>query len=179
MNNKKILDDLYLENRGRLALYIKSKIYSKEQSDVEDCVQETFVKAVEKSLTTDLAEHPELESWLFRIAKNVLMKFNTAYMKSKEHIDIETDMSQIPDNNNSINQLIEDIAFAEIDIEKLRAKLFEILTESEKELFDLKRDGRTTKAISVMLHKSEDSIKAKYKRIRQKLKERLKKVTHL
>ena len=179
LNNDKLLADLYSENRERIAIYIKSKIYSKEQADVYDCVQEVFLIAFKKSLETNLGEHPNIKGWLFKVAQNVALKFNTSYMKARENLEIEQDMSLIPDSNSPINQLIEDIAFDEIDIEKFRADLTEILTENENDLFDMKFVGKTNKEISVVLNISENAVKQKYKRIRQKLKSHYEKVTPL
>ena len=179
MNNKALLESLYLENREQIAIYIKSKIYSKEQSDVDDCVQETFMIAIKKSLTADLGEHPNIKGWLFKVAKNVIAKFNIARMKTKEKIDKDVKMDLIIDGNDPINQLIEDLAYEEFDIETLRSEIIGVLTESERVLFDLRVKGLSFKEISNILHKTEDAVGSKYRRIRQKLEIRLKKSTFI
>jgi len=169
-DNQNFLNVLYLENRVSLALFIGSRIYSKDYNDIEDCLQEVFLIVIRKSMTENLAAHPSPKGWLFEIAKNVALKFNAVYMKQKTFASslenfLERDFTE---------QLIEDIAYNEIDQDTLIADMMSQLTANEREIFSLRLQKFSNKEIAEMLNKSESTVKSTYSRLKPKLKQIIK-----
>ena len=179
IDRNEFLTKLCLEHRARVARYIKAHIYSNEYSDVEDCVQEVFVTAVKKAQTTDIESYTNIVGWLLSIAKIVLLRFNKAYLRTKHNVSHEYDTEWISYDNDFTRQLIEDIVYDEIDLERFIDDLTKMLPEIDRFVFMQKLGGKTNKEISVILNISEDAVASRYKRSRQKLKIFYKKLTPL
>ena len=178
LKNKAFLSKLYSENRKNILRFINSQIYSKNIDDVEDCVQEVFLVAVRKSQSVDIENHPNIKGWLFLIAKNIVSRFNRAYIKANHAMDAESDINLLVEEDFT-NQMIEDIIYEAVDKEKLMNDLTENLSENDKILFMMKRKGKSNKEISVIFNISENAVASRYKRLRQKLKKLYEKVTPL
>lgn len=181
LDKEELLSSLYNECSENLTIFIKSQIYSKSHSDAEDCVHDVFLIAVKKAETLDIKIHPNIKGWLFKIAKHVVNKFNTYYMKSTLNVVYaEVDInSLISDDKDFTNRLIEDIIYDEIDKKKFIDDITKTLLKNEKELFLMKLKGVSNKDIAVVFNISENAVKSRYKRILKKLRKNYKNATPL
>lgn len=158
--------------------FIKTQIYSKKYNDVEDCAQEVFLKAVMKSQDIDIENHPNIKGWLISIAKNIIKQFNRDYMKNKYKIDTEVDVNSVIQKDFTY-QLIEDMIYDDIDINKFKDKLIQALSENDKTLYIMKSKGLSNREISVILNITENAVSSRFKRIKQKLKKLYEEATPL
>lgn len=176
LDNTEFLNRLYLENRIKLALFIKSIIYSKNYDDAEDCLQETFLIVIKKSHTEDISNHPNIKGWLFTIAKNVSLKFNSAYMKDKANLTDPECLEYVAGEQDFTEQLIEDIIYEETDKEKLLDNITSELTQSERKIFELRQKNLKNQEIAKALNKSESTVKSTYSRLKPKVEAEIKKI---
>jgi len=170
LNKNRFLNLLYSENRTTLALFISSRIYSKNSNDVEDCLQEVFLIVIRKSKTEDIESHPNIKGWLFMIAKNVANKFNTAYMKRKSASSNSPNSELLINEEDFTEQILEDIIYNETNQEKLLNDMKNELTKNEREIFELRLQKLSNKEIAEVLNKSESTVKSTYSRLKPKLK---------
>ena len=176
MDTTAFLNQLYLENRINLTLFIKSIIYSKSYNDAEDCLQETFLIVIRKSQTDDISNHPNIKGWLFSIAKNVSLKFNSAYMKDKSHLTDPEGLEFAVGEQDFTEQLIEDIIYEETDKDELVENITLELTQSERKIFELRQQNFKNKEIAGMIGKSESTVKSTYSRLKPKVEAEIKKM---
>jgi len=180
LNKTEFLSNLFVENKDNLSIFIKSQLHSNRYTDVEDCVQETFLIAVKKITDSIVENHPNVKGWLFSIAKNITKQFNSDYMRTEYNINTEVDMSLlVAEDRDFTYQLIEDIVYNDIDVERIKEHLIEKLTENERDLYMLKSNGKSNREISVIFNISENAVSSRYKRIRQKLRKIYEKATPL
>ena len=166
MSKNHFLNTLYLENRTSLALFINSLIYSKNCNDVEDCLQEVFLIVIKKSKTDNIEAHPNIKGWLFTIAKNVVSRFNAAYMKARANASDSAELSE----EDFSEQLMEDIIYSETNQEKLLSDMRNELSKSEREIFELRLKKLSNKEIAEILNKSESTVKSTFSRLKPKLR---------
>jgi len=133
---------------------------------VEDCLQEVFLIVIRKAKTDNIESHPNIKGWLYTIAKNVSKKFNTSYMKNKEHT-INPELMQGEEDFS--HQLIEDITYNETNKEKLLSNMKNELSKSEREIFELRLKKLNNKEIAEILNKSESTVKSTYSRLKPKI----------
>ena len=81
--NCNFIDDLYKNYSQNITRYCS--LFCKSESDVSDCVQETFVIAIEKieKLKNEI-KNPK--SWLYKIAKNVIFNANRRNQRQTKRI---------------------------------------------------------------------------------------------
>ena len=172
MGNDDFIVNLYSDYNKRIAYFIKSQIYSKDFADVEDCVQEVFLIVTRKVKSDSMPNHPNTLGWLYSIAKNVSNKFNASYLKNKT-IRLESeDADAIFNDSDFANQSIEDIIYKEINQEELIHKMKGSLPKNERDLFEMKFEKRLSNdEIADILNKSNDAVRTKCTRIKQKLKD--------
>ena len=166
MSKNHFLNTLYLENRTSLVLFINSLIYSKNCNDAEDCLQEVFLIVIRKSKTDDIENHPNIKGWLFSIAKNVVSRFNVAYMKARASASDSAELSE----EDFSEQLTEDIIYNETNQEKLLSDMRNELSKSEREIFELRLKKLSNKEIAEILNKSESTVKSTFSRLKPKLR---------
>ncbi|MDR2572488.1 MAG: sigma-70 family RNA polymerase sigma factor, partial [Oscillospiraceae bacterium] len=169
LDKKEYLSNLIIKNQYDVFSFIQNRIYSKSIHDVEDCVQEVFLTATRKIMSMDVESHPKIDGWLFAIAKNIIARFNKKYMKTKNYLDTEADVDTlITDDRDFTHQLIEDIVYGEIDKEEFKETISKELSEDDKRLYRMKLKRLSNKEISVIFNISENAVKQRYKRIKQK-----------
>ncbi len=152
----------------------------KNQEDSEDITQETFVK-VWKNLKKYDPKH-NFKTWLFSIAKNTAID-KTRKKRPISFSNLNTIInSNTKDNDDSMN--IEDLI---IDTEPLQDEIFEKtenisrLKDSINNLDELSKlliylhieEDQTFEEIAEILNKPVNTVKSKYRRLIQKIKQNL------
>ena len=152
--DKEAFTKLVLESKKELYKVARAKLSN--MADIEDAIQETTIKAYLK--IKSLKDNSKFKFWLFKILIN---ECNKIYRKRKvQEVSIESIENSISSENAS---------------EKEYNELLNALKDDEKILVILfYSNGYTTKEISKILNKNENTIKTKLRRIREKLKEKLK-----
>ena len=160
--------DEVVKNYIRLVYFFaKKSLY--HQEDVDDIVQETFLKAMNNYKQFTFKSDGELKSWLLTICRHLI----TDQIRSKKKtISIEQNNIELFDPND-----VEDLMEAEIthekDIEKVKKELL-TLKAAEQEIIRLRIvEEMEFKEIAVALGTKEAAVKMRFYRAIIKLKEAL------
>lgn len=146
-----------LIEKNEMKLYKIAKIKLRNETDIEDVVQETMLNLYTK--LSKLKDNTKFDIWLYKILIN---QCNQKYRKNKiSIISLETVENQ-KTYNNTIK--IED----KLDYERI----LEMFSSKDQIILLLYySNGYTTKQIAKILGKNENTIKTKLRRMRQKIKE--------
>ena len=160
--------DEVVKNYIRLVYFFARKsLY--QQEDVDDIVQETFLKAMNNYKQFTFKSEGELKSWLLTICRHLIAD----QMRSKKKtISIEQNNIELFDNSD-----VEDMMNAEIthekDIESVKKELVKLKAE-EQEIIRLRIvEEMEFKEIAVALDTKEAAVKMRFYRAIIKLKEAL------
>lgn len=167
------IDDLYCKNyvilKGFAIQHFKND--SRFAPYIEDCIQETFMKATanyEKLLT-----HESPTAWLLHVCYNELCSFPRKYARYRKHfagmaqIDVESAASDSDDLDRWIRQ---NDAIESIEM------LYQALTPIEKNVFnDYYVDEKSMKETAFKHKTTENAVHSAAKRIRKKAKRLIKK----
>ncbi|KKT65749.1 MAG: RNA polymerase sigma factor [Candidatus Woesebacteria bacterium GW2011_GWA2_44_33] len=160
--------DEVVKNYIRLVYFFaKKSLY--QQEDVDDIVQETFLKAMNNYKQFTFKSEDELKSWLLTICRHLIAD----QMRSKKKtISIEQNNIELFDNSD-----VEDMMNAEIthekDIESVKKELVKLKAE-EQEIIRLRIvEEMEFKEIAVALDTKEAAVKMRFYRAIIKLKEAL------
>ena len=153
--DKEAFTDLILENQ--IKLYKIAKARRKNEADIEDVVQETMIILYTK--LSKLRDNTKFEIWLYKILIN---QCNKKYRKNKiSFLSLETIENQKTYSN---EENIED----KLNYEEILAMFKE---QDQMLLLLYYSNGYTTKQISQILNKNENTIKTKLRRMKEKIKE--------
>ena len=146
------------ENQDKL--YRICSIYSDSNEDSKDLFQEVLVN-IWKSMNS-FKGNSSIDTWMFRIALNVSLRFKSKYTKNQNRF-IRLDSMTIA----NIGSEVED----ENSDEKLIAlrKCVKKLNDGDKAIVALYLEGLAYREISDVLGLSENHIAVKIKRIKSKL----------
>jgi len=136
----------------------------------EECVQDVFHTALKKY--AELADHPDVEGWLFRCGINHMNNaLKTYYGRQKRHACSadEEGAAELFDPYDSFRAFEE-----EADLAETLDRIYAVLIEGEKEIFDRYfLDGYDLKAVARQLGKSESAAKSVIYRLRRRLRKTL------
>ncbi len=162
-----------LLRRNNQALYRVIRSYMKEQEEIEDIMQNTYLKAFEKLY--QFKHNSKFSTWLIRIGINEAL----ARLKSKgRYINLYNTENQIsdrkilefsdPDQINPEKKIIrkETVLMLEKAIDKLNIKYRNVFVLRELE-------GLSINEISTCLSLSESNVKVRLHRAKSKIKENL------
>ena len=149
------LVQIYLPRLYRIA---RAKL--REESDIEDAIQETMVKAYLK--LNSLKDNNKFEFWITKILVN---ECNNIYRKNKI-VHIEYDEIVTPVNVEYDGDL---------DNKLMYSKIMNLLEPEDRIIMVLYyTNGYTTKQISEIINTNENTIKGRLKRAKENLREKLK-----
>lgn len=149
-------------------VYFFAKKTLLNQNDIDDAVQETFLKAMKTYDRFTFKSEGELKSWLLTICRNVIVD---GFRSHKHALSLEMHDIDVPDDNNSEEWLEEQIQSQEV--EKIKNTL-KILKPIEQELIRLRIfEDMEFKEIAVALDTNQGTVKMRYYRAIEKLKEEL------
>lgn len=148
---------------------VKATIYSRNLADIEDCVQNVLVAALQKQ---DLQAHPNIEGWLYITGRNIAMQFNREHLRREKIIntdDVELSESGFTD------RLIEDIEFERLKEQDCIQNVLGALSKTEKHFFYLRYIKKYSNGqISTMTGKTEAAVRVRYTRLKEKIKNLIK-----
>lgn len=169
MERNKFISILYETYYDRLSLFCQRMTGYRPELllFVEECIQDVFHTAIKKYAL--LANHPDVEGWLFRSCINRMNNLlKTYYGRKKRHaysIDSKS-VAELYDPNDSFRRMEEDEAYQEI-----LERIYALLLDSEKDVFDQYfLVGLDVERISKYTDKSSSSVKSTIYRIRKRLK---------
>lgn len=140
-------------------LYRIARAKLREESDIEDAIQETMVSAYLK--LNKLKDKTKFEIWLIKILVN---ECNNIYRK-KKIIYIEYDEVVSP-----VNVEFED----DLDNKIMYSRIMNLLNPEDRIIMVLYyANGYTTKQISQIINVNENTIKGRLKRAKENLREKL------
>lgn len=146
--------------------FAKKSLY--QQEDVDDIVQETFLKAMSSYKKFNFKSEGELKSWLLTICRHLITDQIRA--KKMKTVSIEQNNIELFDNSD-----VEDMIDAEIthekDIERVKKELLNLKAE-EQEVIRLRIvEEMEFKEIAIALDTKEAAVKMRFYRAIIKLKE--------
>lgn len=145
---------MVLESKKELYNIARAKLHS--ENEIDDAVQETVIKAYIKIRT--LKDNSKFRYWIFKILIN---ECNKIYRQRK--------IQEV-----SIDNLEDNVSNVVSNYDREYKEIMSLLNDDEKILITLfYSNGYTTKEISKILNKNENTVKTKLRRIREKLKVKL------
>ena len=162
-----------LVRRNNQKLYRILRGYLKNEMDVKDAMQETYMKAFEKLFQFN--HEAEFSTWLIRIAINEALARLKAFKKSFKLIDHSESVSNLDSSQANIIQELnperkmiqkETVAFLEKAIDELKPKYRAPFVMQEAE-------GMSVKEISECLGISVSNVKVRLHRARTMIKDHL------
>lgn len=147
-------------------VYFFAKKSLSNQSDVDDAVQETFLKAMKTYDRFAFKSEGELKSWLLTVCRNVIID---SFRSHKNTLSIEANEIDIPDENNTEEWLEEQVSQSQ-EMGKIR-KVLETMKPVEQELIRLRVfEDMEFNQIAIALDSNEAAVKMRYYRTLDKLK---------
>lgn len=139
------------------------------QEDIDDIVQETFLKAMKSYDRFAFKSEGELKSWLLTICRHLIADF---FRSNKKTVSIEKNNIELFDDSD-----VEDLLDAQItkanDIAKVKKEL-KNLAPSEQEIIRLRiTEEMEFKDIAMALGSKEPAVKMRFYRALIKLKQAL------
>lgn len=158
-----------LLRRYNQILYRTIRSYLKDNSEIEDVMQETYINAYQKLY--QFSNKSLFSTWLIRIGINEALQKNRKLDKIKLYTTtIEDKVYQLPDNNN----MDQERKIAQIESAGYIEKAFEKLPEKYRIVFMLKEvEGMEVSEISECLAISSSNVKVRLHRGRSMMKEAL------
>ena len=132
--------------------------YVRNRIDADDVYNDVFYRYFRRERTFASEEHRK--NWLIRVSVNAAKDF---LIKKRSDVELRDDMFEDVRSDSS-NVSIEELMYLRDGLKKLKEEYREII-----ELYYI--NGFNTKEISVMLQKSENTVKSQLLRGRQKLRE--------
>ncbi len=148
-------------------VYYFARRWVNNKADIDDVVQETYLKAFKSYDSFVYISENQLKSWLLTICRNMVISSSRGKITTIQHKAEE----QIEDKENNIEQWIEE-EIKKDDLQKLD-KQFERLREEEMDILKLRfYEELSFKEISEILQIPEAAAKMRCYRTIQKLKEK-------
>lgn len=152
----------------RLVYFFAKKSLS-QQEDIDDVVQETFLKAMKAYNNFKFNSEGELKSWLLTICRHVITDM---FRSNKNTISIEQNNIELFDDSD-VEVLLEAKITHEEDVEKVTSALKK-LKPAEQEIIRLRvNEEMSFDNIATALDSKEPAVKMRFYRAIVKLKESL------
>lgn len=155
-------------------IFATARKYARRESEIEDIVQEVFIKAFQK-LHTFRAEAP-FEHWLMRLAVRTCYDFLRSHQKNKE-----SHFSEITDEDSSfLDRYVSDPNPSSDDANAARAlihKVLEQLSPPARMVITLQEiEGKSVKEIAALTGWSVSLVKVRAFRARKEMRKLLEKI---
>ena len=148
-------------------VYFFAKKSLSNQSDIDDAVQETFLKGMKTYDRFTFKSEGELKSWLLTVCRNVIVD---SFRANKNNLSIEANEIDIPDDHNT-EEWLEDQMSQTQELEKIK-KVLVTMKPMEQELIRLRIfEEMEFKQIAVALGTNDAAVKMRYYRAIEKLKD--------
>lgn len=150
-------------------VYFFAKKSLSDQADVDDMVQETFLKAMKTYDKFNFKSEGELKSWLLTICRHLIID----HFRSKKHTVMMDDEKMDLFCNGETEELLEAQIDKEDGIKKVR-KALTTLKPIEQQIVNLRvSEGLEFKEIAIAIRSKEAAVKMRFYRTLIKLKEAL------
>ena len=161
MSDSQTFTKLYEEFAQKIYAFIYYR--TQDKATAEDLTSQTFSKALEKWESFDL-DKGSFKSWIYKIARNTICDY---YRERRPHDDIEN-IFGLTDEKNFIDELKKEEV-----VERVKKALF-VLTPAQREVVLMRIwDDLPYKEISIILGKTEASLKMSFKRALTDLQKQL------
>ena len=149
-------------------VYFFAKKSLSAQEDIDDAVQETFLKAMKTYDRFTFKSEGELKSWLLTICRNVI---TDGFRTNKGALSLEANEIDVADDDKVEKWLEEHVNHSQL--EKIN-KLVKTIRPIEQELIRLRIfEEMEFNQIAIALDSKEAAVKMRYYRVIEKLKEEL------
>ncbi|MCA9383488.1 sigma-70 family RNA polymerase sigma factor [Candidatus Dojkabacteria bacterium] len=154
-NEFRYLYELYFE---KIYKFIVWRVRTKE--DAEDLTSQTFLKALDKLETFNFKKNNSLNSWIFKIAHNLIVDFYRGDNRNNDEISVDV----VPDDHTS--SLEDEIAFNE-----LKKKIAQLPHNQAEVLILSVIHEMKNKEIAQILNIKERSVSSTLSRAKNNLKQ--------
>lgn len=154
-NEFRYLYELYFE---KIYKFIVWRVRTKE--DAEDLTSQTFLKALDKLETFNFKKNNSLNSWIFKIAHNLIVDFYRGDNRNNDEISVDV----VPDDHTSL--LEDEIAFNE-----LKKKIAQLPHNQAEVLILSVIHEMKNKEIAQILNIKERSVSSTLSRAKNNLKQ--------
>lgn len=161
--NKAFIEDLYNSYRDRVYLKVKSECFSKSKQDIEDCISQTFLIALQNC--DILRKHPYPQAYLLKIATNVTRNLNNKY--NKDILKTEPINDNIPHTVSIEDQFEDKLTEQEIQKRNIYQNIMNGLTPAQQQLYFLYFvENKNSTEISKLLGEKNITIRMRISRLR-------------
>lgn len=161
--NKEFIENLYNQYRDIIYLKIKSRCFSKSEQDIEDCISQTFLIALQNCNT--LKNHPNPQAYLLKTATNVIRNFNNKY--NKDILKTEPINDNIPHTISIEDQFEDKLTEQEIQNRNIYQNIMNGLTPAQQQLYFLYFvENKNSTEISKLLGEKNSTIRMRISRLR-------------
>jgi RNA polymerase sigma factor (sigma-70 family) len=144
---------------------IRRKVSNIRKHDLEDCLCDVMVIALEKD--EDLSKHPNIHAWLTLAAKIVADRFLEKQKVTNDNIADLPEYAEQADPNS-----VEDTVESAEHEKQTRDFLKKNLSGADYELYVFKIiENRSIAEIATLLKEKEDTVKKRFTRLKVKLRE--------
>lgn len=142
--------------------------YNQKSMDIaEECTQQTFLEAGKH--IDNLRVHPDVQGWLYRVARNLVNGFfRNVYKKKKNEENVDYRVFDVEDKS---NHSLEELFDYQGDLEELCSMVLESLDEEEYELYIEYYKNRVSVAkLSEKYNISKTALTTRVYRLKKKIK---------
>lgn len=155
--------NLYKSYYNYLFSIVKKRLYVEDIGEIEACIQQVFLIAIEKKEV--LMEHDNPRLWLAQTARFVCHNYNKKLHLNLMHHNPDC-LLELKDNQNTEHEVIEKLRLDDY-VQVLKAQL----SEEEFAFLCLKYENKlSSKEIGKVIHTTSCNVNAKTKRLKEKVK---------
>ncbi|WP_313165862.1 sigma-70 family RNA polymerase sigma factor [Sedimentibacter sp.] len=168
-SNKQFFEELCDKYYEKVFLYCLHLARSRGLSSdfAEECTQDTFLEAGKQ--VYKLREHPEVQAWLYVVARNLVCGSIRKILRKEKHETI-TDYTEFDIADESCLSL-EELFDYKIDVDKLCTKVLEVLDEDEYKLYiDYYKEKIPVINLSKKYNISKTALTTRAYRLKKKIK---------
>ncbi len=157
------------QNKAKFTHFIFRQFHDIGQSDIEDCMQELFLRTYEEFPSFE--ESSNQIGWLFNTLKNIMHEFCRAKKKHEDLISSEREISDMKDEGLWEDHAIFEILTKNISEEELVEAVLSKLNDKERKIYELRYiAGKSTKEIADELHLPSGTVRGRLSDIKKMIK---------
>ena len=175
MNKKRLTEEqqteiitLIQQNKVRLTAYIRSQFNDITDTDIEDCLQDLFVRTHDKFSSYNRS--PNKTGWLFKAMKNVMHEFCRKKKKITDHTVPLSVVQEAEEEYSEENDMIFEIVTNHLSEDQIIRIILSKLNEKEQILYRLRYiDNLSTYEIAEKLSLPSGTVRARLFDIKKKI----------
>lgn len=167
-NKDKLFDELVQRHYNNIFKFCYYRL-SQDRYTAEDCTQEVFI-ILYKNMSR-LENFEKMDGWLYKTADHLIKRANAKAAREKKKVEsIDADDSHPIPAAMIYEECYDLLESTEVDMGKCLKEVFESLTETETEIWNLYyRQRKSLREVSEATELSESAVKSRVSRLKRKI----------